>query len=84
MSRYITSEQFEGGIASIRQDIRDFIQHFNKTLGTQDEKINEVTDDIRKVKAAVIDLLGTDRYLRNLVSELHAHNVPVDDRKIFS
>ncbi len=91
MSEYVTKGHFDGAIATIRQDIRDIIGQFNRSQGEQNKRLDllgtdmqDLKEDMSKVKSAVVDIMRTDRHLRNLTTELRVLGVPVDDRKVFS
>ena len=69
---------------TIRENTREIIQHFNKSQSAQNEQLDAMAEDISKIKVAVVDLLATDRHLHNLVRELKAQNIPIDEGKIFA
>ena len=76
---------------SLRENTRDVIAHVTKSQTAQDQRLEQIeskldgiAEDVSKVKLAVVDLLATDRHLHNLVRELKANNVPVDEGKVFA
>ena len=91
----ITQAHLDGAVETIRGDIREVIRHFNESQTEQnrriderfdavDGRLNEIADDLAKVKLAVLDYLMTDRALRNLVQELKAHGIALDEKRIFA
>jgi len=68
----------------LRSATREIIDHFSQSQGAQNERLDAMAEDIAKIKVAVIDLLATDRHLHNLVRELKAHKIPLDEAKIFA
>lgn len=82
--------RFEGLEATITANTKDIIGHFNKSQGFQNERMGEMdrkldvlVEDVSKVKLAVVDLLATDKHLHNLVRELRAQGLQLDESKIF-
>lgn len=90
--------RLNGVVQTLRGDIRDAMRHVSQRLDRQDEKIEkvetklvgiettlvDVADDITKIKLAVLDYLGTDRAVHNLVRELKSQGIKLDERKIFA
>lgn len=81
----------EGIRDEIKVATRDIISHFNASQGEQnerldriEEKIDDIGDDVAKVKLAVVDLMGTDRHLHNLVDELNQQGIVIDKQKVFA
>ena len=56
----------------------------DERLNGIDTKLDALAEDMAKVKLAVVDLLATDRHMHNLVRELKAQNIAVDEAKIFA
>ncbi len=87
MSEKITKDHLDAVVMAIKQDTKDQIGSLRTGLDTRfdaiESRLEPLEDDIFKVKHAVLDYLGTDRALHNLVTELHAKGVPVDVSKIF-
>ena len=48
------------------------------------DRLQSVESDVEKIKHAVVDLLGTERYVRNLVKELKAQGIKLDEKKVFA
>jgi len=67
----------------LRIATQEIIGHFNRSQAEQNERLEAMAEDLAKVKVAVVDLLATDRHLHNLVRELKARGLPIDERKIF-
>ncbi|MBI4092408.1 MAG: hypothetical protein HY420_00620 [Candidatus Kerfeldbacteria bacterium] len=75
----------------IKENTREIISHFNASQGEQNKrldrietKVDTMAEDVAKVKLAVVDLIATDRHLHNLVRELKAQGVKLDEAKIFA
>lgn len=82
----------------LQESIRGLNQNLIAGQGKQNERMDgmaqditvlktdmsEMKEDISKVKLVLVDYLGTDRALHNLVHELKGHGIPLDDRKVFS
>ncbi|MBI4093256.1 MAG: hypothetical protein HY420_05015 [Candidatus Kerfeldbacteria bacterium] len=75
----------------LKQATREIISRFNESQSKQNEQLKEmgiqlgeIAEDVSKVKFAFIDLLATDRHMHNLVRELKAHGVKLDETKIFA
>ena len=78
--------------------IQDINASFNKNQGTQNERFDRIDerldhldgtvgvikDDVSKIKLAIVDLLGTDKHLHNLVRELKGNGIALDEQKIFA
>jgi vacuolar-type H+-ATPase subunit I/STV1 len=47
-------------------------------------EVHDMGDDVAKIKLAVVDLMGTDRHMHNLVRELKGQNIKLDEARIFS
>ena len=65
---------------SIREINLSLTQHLSRIEGNLDS----VKDDVAKVKLAVLDYLATDKAVRNLVVQLKAQGVELDESKIFA
>lgn len=75
--------------------VKEIISHFNTSQGEQNQhfdarfdavkgQIEDLADDMSKVKLAVLDYLATDRAVRNLVHELQSQGIKLDEKKIFA
>ena len=76
---------------TLRDNTREVVAHVTQSQVAQDErldriasKVEGIAEDVAKVKLAVVDLLATDRHIHNLVRELKANNVPVDEGRVFA
>jgi hypothetical protein len=80
---------------TIRENTREIIAFVQESQAAQDgrtnarftaldTKLDAVAEDVAKVKMAVVDLLATDRHLHNLVRELKAQKIHLDETKIFA
>lgn len=74
----------------IRENTREIIGHFNKSQGAQNERLErienrleEVGEDVSKIKLAVVDLMATDRHMHNLVGALKREGISLNDNEIF-
>ena len=83
--------QSEGLRSIIHENTRDLLAHQQQSLEpirqSMDEahtKLDALAEDMAKVKLAVVDLLATDRHIHNLVRELKAQNIALDESKIFA
>lgn len=93
-----TDQRLEGMEARILGSIQDMNASFNKSQGLQNERMDrfenkldavagrleDVAEDVSKIKLAVLDLMGTDRHMHNLVRELKGKGIALDERKIFA
>jgi hypothetical protein len=89
----ITRAHFEGAVAAIRGDIRDFVAHFNKSQGKQNDRLDRVDarldkmdDRLDKIDVkldAIMEMLAMRRELKNLVRELQAQGIAIDAAKVF-
>lgn len=68
----------------IRENTKDIISHFNASQGEQNQHLASIAEDTAKIKLAVVDLIAGDRHLHNLVRELKAQGLKLDDAKIFA
>jgi len=76
---------------TLRGNTRDVVAQVTKGQVAQDQrldriesKVEGIAEDVAKIKLAVVDLLATDRHIHNLVRELKANNVPVDEGRVFA
>lgn len=90
-----TDQRLDGMEARILGSIQDMNASFNKSQGLQNErmdrefkevntKLDTVAEDVSKIKLGVLDLMGTDRHMHNLVRELKGKGIALDERKIFA
>jgi len=90
MSEALTKDYLD---KSIQKAVTDVGRHFNQSIGTLkqemderfdkvDERLVEIGDDVRLLKRAVLDL-AADAHLHNLVRELRAKGIELDESKIF-
>lgn len=94
----ITQSDLKTGLSNLREGLestitantKEIIGHFNTSQGFQNERMDQMDgkldiliEDMSKVKLAVVDLLATDRHMHNLVREIKAHGMPIDESKIF-
>lgn len=84
MPNYVTKEQFEGGISSLRQDIRDLVKEMRQGFTSVNRRIETLQEDVTLVRVAVLETATTDGHLHNLTNELRSQGLPIDDRKVFT
>lgn len=95
MAPALTKEYFdqhlEGMEVRLTESIRGLNTNFmksqgvqNKRLDTIDEKLDSIREDVTKIKLAVVDPMGTDRHMHNLVRELKVRGIPLEESKIFT
>lgn len=91
MKQEVTPEHLKGLREAIQADLREFNQHVTQRFDQVDRRfdrverdIKEIRADLSKVKVAVVDLLSTERYVKNLVRELKAQGIALKEEKIFS
>jgi len=80
-------QHFNGGQAAQNERLSGLESRLGgvaKDLAEVKEDLASVKDDLAKVKLAVLDYLATDRAVRNLVRELKAQGIALDERKIFA
>ena len=46
--------------------------------------VSALQEDMAKVKSAVLDLMATERYVRNLVRELKLQGINIDEMRVFA
>ncbi len=83
--------KLEGMETRLTESIRGLNTNFIKSQGTQnerhdrvDEKLVSIGEDVRKIKFVVVDLMGTDRHMHNLVRELQGKGIQLEESKIFT
>jgi hypothetical protein len=62
-----------------KDDIRDLITHFNKSQGLQNETLKQI--DIKVT--AVLEMGAIRQEVENLVRELKAQGIVLDEQRIF-
>lgn len=73
--------------------VKEIVTHFNESQSQQsqrfdarfdgiDRRLDGIADDVRLLKRAVLDL-AADVHLHNLVRELRAKGIELDESKIF-
>lgn len=91
-------QKIDGMEARLTESIRGLNTNFNKSQGAQneqlskmgqrfnavDEKLDSIAEDVTKIKLAVVDLMGTDRHMHNLVRELKIKGISLEESKIFT
>lgn len=70
--------------ASMRDNTREILQYVQESQAAQNKRLDDLSEDVSKIKSAVVDLLATDRHLHNLVRELKRQNITLDETKIFA
>ncbi len=82
----------------IRDATSDVISHFNKSQTLQNERMDrmdqrfdridarleDVAQDVSKIKLAVLDLMATDRHLHNLVKALKNQGIHITEAEVFA
>jgi len=69
-------------IGTLRQEMKNRFEKIDKRFDTVDETLVEIDDDVRLLKRAVLNL-AADAHLHNLVRELRAKGIELDESKIF-
>lgn len=84
-------QKVDGMETRLSESIRGLNTNFNKSqagqnerLGTMDEKLDSIGEDVTKIKHAVVDMMGTDRHMHNLVRELKIKGIPLEESRIFT
>ena len=62
-------------IAGINRNFNRSQEAQNKVLASIDVHRQTVETDVQRITHAVVDLLGTERYVRNLVKEFKAQGI---------
>lgn len=77
--------------ATIKENTREIVAYFNASQGKQNEwikkefkKIYERFDEIAVELEAIKDMLAMRQELRNLVRELRAKGIELDESRIFA
>ncbi len=90
MPKYVTKDVFDGGIATIRQEIRDLVKEIRGGFSSVNEEIKflkvemkEVRSDLTLTKAAVLETAGTEQHLLNLIDQLRKHGIPIEDSEVY-
>ena len=88
MSQQLTKDHLDAFVAAIKQDTKDQIGSLRYAMNARfdgvETRLGSLEDDMSKVKHAILDYIGTDRALHNLVRQLHTKGIEVDDAKIFA
>ena len=98
MSQTLTKKDLDGALVRVEATISDRFTSAEHRLGGLNERFDGVErrltdikedlamvkDDVAKVKLAVLDYLATDRAVRNLVVQLKAQGIVLDESKIFA
>ncbi len=92
MSEYVTKKDLTTILdsaltrfsATINDRIDGFESRVNKRFQGVEEQLQSLNDDMSKVKHGLLDYLGTDRAVHNLVRELQAKGIAIEDSKIFA
>lgn len=94
VSQELTKEYLDQRLEAMESRVVGYIQDinasFNKSQGEQnhrfenrfnyiDQEIGVIKDDVHKIKLAVVDLMGTDKHLHNLVRELKGNGIALDE-----
>lgn len=87
-SNTLTKQDLENALERqttvLTESIRGLNANFNESQSKQNLVLDGLADDMSKVKLAVLDYLATDRAVRNLVHELQAQGIKLDEKKIFA
>lgn len=70
--------------SEMQQNTQELITHFNQSQAIQNVKLDALSEDMAKVKLAVVDLLATDKHMHNLVRELQGQGIALDEKRIFA
>ncbi|MBI4092875.1 MAG: hypothetical protein HY420_03040 [Candidatus Kerfeldbacteria bacterium] len=77
--------------ATIKRNTREIVAHFNASQGEQNkwikgefEKVDQRFDEIRVELEAIKEMLAMKQELRNLVRELKAKGIELDESRIFA
>ena len=87
MKNYVTREYFDGVVATLRQDIRDILKIVSVTkegMGAMQVSIEELCESVKTVQTAVLELTPTEDRLRNLIGQLQAKGLALDESRIFT
>jgi enoyl reductase-like protein len=79
-------DRFDAHAKQLDNRFRSIDKRFDsvdKRFEAMDKRFDNIEDDLNKIKLAVLDNLATATYIRNLVRELKANNIKLDERKIF-
>lgn len=69
----------EGLRSETKDDLRDLVQHFNASQASQNATLKEIEVKI----TAILEMGAVRQEVINLVRELKAHGITLDERKIF-
>lgn len=97
MPDFITKNYFnqrlDGAVATIREDIRGVIQHFNESQNEQNGVLRAHTDTLKAhsdileqldIKVtALFEMSAVRAEFENLIRELKAKGIALDERRIF-
>lgn len=77
--------------ASFHGEVRDLVEHFNRSQGAQNERLDAMEqrfesrfDEVDTKLSAIMEMLATRQELRALVRELKAHGIALDESRIFA
>lgn len=73
--------------AATKKDIRDLITHFNESQGTQTAQLGAIDYRLQEIGVelgAIKEMLAFRKQLENLVRELKAQGIILDETKVFA
>lgn len=71
--------RFDGMQTTITANTRDIISHFHQSQGLQNERMDRMDAKLD----AIVEMLTMKREMRNLIRELKAQGMVLDESKIF-
>ncbi|MBI3956783.1 MAG: hypothetical protein HY340_02235 [Candidatus Kerfeldbacteria bacterium] len=79
MSKPLTEDAFNTRLTGA---VREIISHFNQSQGGQTQQFNERFDQVDAKLAAIMEMLAMRQELRNLLRELKASGIAIDESKV--
>ena len=73
------ASRVESTRAELKGDIRELVHHFSEGQGKQNETLREIELKV----SAILEMGAVRQEVINLVRELKAKGVPIDERRIF-
>lgn len=81
-----TKPRFDGLREEMAENTRTIISHFNQSQGLQNGRLEHIEDELAEVHVkldAITKMLVMRQEMHNLIRELKAHGMALDESKIF-
>ncbi len=79
LTRAYLDARLEAQTAVLRRDVRELVQHFTKRFDDVDQRLDSIDVQLEAIKES----MTVRREFENLVRELKAGGIRLDERRIF-